>query len=139
MTDENGNNGYDLAEIGTGRLRPYLRREGEPGVERIGPYVFVPATLERARGIIRDAGSSGLLIVDEVGPLELRGGGLWPALRDALPRPAVTILLVVREEILGELTAALAPIVPVVFGVRDPSLRERLEAHLFGKAGSDDR
>src|SRR5512136_3094303 len=76
--DASGEKGYDLVEIGTGLRRAYLRREGEPGAERIGPYVFVPATLERARSIIRDADSPGILVVDEVGPLELRGGGLWP-------------------------------------------------------------
>ena len=136
--DAGGGRGYDLVEIGTGLRRPYLRREGEPGAERIGAYVFVPETLDRARSIIRDAGPSGVLVVDEVGPLELRGGGLWPALRDAFRRPDGTMLLVAREEILAELAVALAPIVPAVFDVRDPALRERLEARLFGKVESDD-
>jgi len=138
VTDVNGAKGYDLVEIETGRRRPYLRREGEPGAERIGPYVFVPAALERARSIIRDAGSPHVLFVDEVGPLELRGGGVWLALRDALRRPDGTILLVAREEILADLAAALAPAVPAVFDVRDPGLRGRLEARLFGKSGTDD-
>jgi nucleoside-triphosphatase THEP1 len=138
VMDVNGAKGYDLVEIETGRRRPYLRREGEPAAERIGPYVFVPAALERARSIIRDAGSRQVLVVDEVGPLELRGGGVWPALRDALRRPDGMILLVAREEILAGLATALAPAVPAVFDVRDPGLRGRLEARLFGKSGTDD-
>jgi len=138
MTDAAGEAGYDLVEIGTGRRRPYLRRRGEPGAERIGPYVLVMETLERARSIIREARPSVPLVVDEVGPLELGGGGLWPALRDALKRPEETCLLVAREEILGGLAAALAPITPVVCDIRDPAVRERLESHLFRTAGTHD-
>jgi nucleoside-triphosphatase THEP1 len=138
VTDVNGAKGYDLVEIGTGRRRPYLRREGEPGAERIGPYVFVPASLERARSIIRDTGPPSVLVVDEVGPLELRGGGVWPALRDVLWRPDGTILLVAREEILEDLAAALAPAVPGVFDVRHPDVLARLEARLFGPSTADD-
>jgi nucleoside-triphosphatase THEP1 len=90
--------------------------------------------LERARSILRDPGPAGLLVVDEVGPLELRGGGLWAALSEAVRRPESTALLVVRDTIVGELSAALAPLVPVVFDVRDPEdlrlLEERVVAGL---------
>ncbi len=132
VTDESGARGYDLVEIGTGRRRPYLRRAGEAGAERTGPYAFVAETLERARSILRVAGPpGGVLVVDEVGPSELGGGGLWPALCEALRRPEETLLLVAREGILPELAAALAPAVPVVCDLRDPGLRGRLEAFLF--------
>ncbi|MCK7527596.1 MAG: type II and III secretion system protein [Ignavibacteriales bacterium] len=47
------------------------------------------------------AGPDGLLVVDEVGPLELAGGGLWPALRDAAARPRAELLVVAREEMRG--------------------------------------
>jgi nucleoside-triphosphatase THEP1 len=133
-----GGAGYDLVEIGTGRRQPYLRLRGEPGAERTGPYVFVPAALERARSIIRDAGPSGLLVVDEVGPLELGGGGLWPVLCDALKRQDRTVLLVAREGILTELAAVLAPLVPVVFDVRDAEDRRLLGERILGGIRSDD-
>jgi len=140
VTDASGAQGYDLVEIGTGRRRPFLRREEEKGAERIGPYAFVAETLERARSILRGAGPpGGVLVVDEVGPCELRGGGLWPALREALRQTDKILLLVAREEILPELAAALAPAVPVVLDLREPGLRQRLETILFGRAASDDR
>jgi len=126
--------GYDLLEIGTGRRRPYLRRDGGAGTERIGPYAFVPETLERARAILRDAGPEGLLVVDEVGPRELEGGGLWPALRAALAVRTGTFLLVVRDTILDDVAARLAPEAPAVVDIRDPAARTRLEGHLFGAA-----
>ena len=136
---ETGGAGYDLLEIASGRRQPYLRRHGEPGAERIGPYVFVPAALERARTILRCDGPSGLLVVDEVGPLELRGGGLWPALREALARPGRTLLVVVRRDILEGFTALVAPRVPVVFDIDDPAAPGRLDDGLLEKRWSDDR
>ena len=48
-------------------------------------------------------------------------------------RPDGTILLVAREEILADLAAALAPLVPVVFDVRDPEDRELLDERLSGR------
>jgi nucleoside-triphosphatase THEP1 len=134
VTDANGGSGYDLLELRSGLRRPYLRRREDPGAERIGPFAFMTGALERARSILRDPGPAGLLVVDEVGPLELRGGGLWAALSEAVRRPESTALLVVRDTIVGELSAALAPLVPVVFDVRDPEdlrlLEERVVAGL---------
>ena len=132
VMDRDGRRGYDLLEIGTGRRRPYLRREGEAGTESVGPYVFVPSTIERARSIIRAADPSAVLVVDEVGPLEIQGGGLWPDLRAALARPGQTALLVAREGIVADLAAMLAPREPAVFDVRDEKLIERFDAKLFG-------
>ncbi|MBE0712746.1 MAG: hypothetical protein IH583_10210 [Candidatus Aminicenantes bacterium] len=138
VTGARGATGYDLLELKTGRRRPYLRREGEPGVERIGPFFFVPSTLERARSIIGEADPRELLIVDEVGPLELQGGGLWPVLREALSRPGLRCLLVVREEILKDVVAAIAPGVARIFDVRDPDVQKLLDGSLLGTVKADD-
>jgi nucleoside-triphosphatase THEP1 len=127
--------GYDLLEIGSGRRRPYLRSRGAAGAERVGPFLFVPEALERARAILREAPSGGLLIVDEVGPLELEGGGLWPVLREALAARPGPVLLVVRAGILDEVAARLAPPTPLVVDVRDPDAGPLLERHLFAMTG----
>ncbi len=137
-TDANGAKGYDLLELKTGRRHPYLRRDGGPDAERTGPFFFVPETLGLARTIIREAGPGELLIIDEVGPLELRGGGLWPALRETMSRPGRKILLVAREEVLDDLVAALAPGVPLIFDVRDPNVRRLVDEHLVGTVRIDD-
>ncbi len=134
-TDPDGAKVYDLVEIGGGRRHPYLRRTGGPGDERVGPFAFVPGTLDLARAIVRGAGPAGLLVVDEVGPLELGGGGLWPCVREAAGR-AGTLLLVAREGIVADLVAALVPAVPFVLDIREPGVRERLDALLFGREGA---
>ena len=138
VTDGDGERGYDLLEIKDGRRQPYLRRGREPEGVRIGPFAFVPAALERARSIIRGADARDLLVVDEVGPLELGGGGLWPALGQTIGRPDSKILLVVREDILKEVAAALAPVEPCIFDVRDPDVQKLLERSLLQSVQPDD-
>jgi nucleoside-triphosphatase THEP1 len=138
MTGASGATGYDLLELRTGCRHPYLRREGKPDAERIGPFFFVPETLELARTIIREAEARELLVVDEVGPLELLGGGLWPALREALSRPGLRCLLVARAEILEEIVAASAPVVPFIFDVRDPNVQMLLDGSLLGTVKCND-
>jgi iron complex transport system ATP-binding protein len=135
VTGAGGLSGYDLLEIATGRRHPYLRAHGNPKAERVGPYVFVPETLERARTILREASPSVPLVVDEVGPLELAGGGLWTALEETLRRMAAATVLVVREGLVSEFAARLAPHTPAVIDIRDPAAADRLDDGLFGKAG----
>jgi len=138
VTEACGATGYDLLELKTGRRHPYLRREGKPDAERIGPFFFVLETLELARSIIREADPRELLVVDEVGPLELLGGGLWPALREALSRPGRRCLLVARKEILEDFVVAIAPVVPLIFDVRDPNVHKLLDGSLLGTGKVDD-
>jgi len=133
-----GQKGYDLLEIRTGRRIPYLRREGEPDAERAGPFFFGSETLDLARAIIREADPRELLIVDEVGPLELRGGGLWPALREIVAAPGRRSLIVVREGILEDFVAALGPGVPLIFDVRNPNVRLLMDGSLLGTVKIDD-
>ncbi len=138
VTAGNGAKGYDLLDLKGGRRLSYLRREGAPDAERAGPFFFVPETLELARTIIRDADDAELLVVDEVGPLELLGRGLWPVLREIVAAPARRSLLVVREEILEDFVAAVGPGAPLIFDVRDPNVQEFLDGSLLGTVPCDD-
>jgi nucleoside-triphosphatase THEP1 len=107
--------GYDLVDLGSGARLPFLRREGRPSWPKAGPFFLIPPGLRRAAGIIRRAPRSGLLAVDEVGPLELQGGGVRQALDRALALRTGPTLLVVREAILASLLASLGlPSAPVV-------------------------
>jgi nucleoside-triphosphatase THEP1 len=132
--DADGARAYDLVEIMDGIRRPYLRRSGAPRAERVGPYVFVPEALDRARAILLGAAPDGLLVVDEAGPLELEGRGLWPALRAAAARPGPT-LVVAREECAAAVAAALGPAPVPVVDIREPAAVDRLEGLLFGRGG----
>ncbi len=138
VLDAEGRAEYDLLDLKEGRRLPFLRRTGEPEAERTGPFFFVERTLELARAIIHKAVPGELLVVDEVGPLELEGKGLWPALREVIFRPGMRSLLVVREEILETFVASFGEEAPLIFDVRDPNVQKLMDGGLFGTARLDE-
>lgn len=95
-------NGYDLFDLGEKRSIPFIRREGEEDWERVGSYSLIPQGLSRAKGIILRGTKADILVVDEVGPLELAGKGVWPALEKFIFLPKPDFILVVRKNILQD-------------------------------------
>lgn len=85
------------------------------GGPRTGRYSFDADVFSWVVGRLRDAISQGydLLIVDEIGPLELeQGKGLAPLLSDLSAGRLPPLLLVVRPELVGRLQERL-PHIPV--------------------------
>ncbi|MGB7296475.1 MAG: nucleoside-triphosphatase [Candidatus Aminicenantales bacterium] len=127
--------GYDLFDFKTGRSVPLLRREGRPGWQKVGPYFFLPAGLQAAENIIRGCPAGERLIVDEVGPQELAGRGVWPALSAALSRPEIACLLVVRESLIDELRCLLGNRPVEVFDIAAENTLLTLPERLSKPAG----
>jgi nucleoside-triphosphatase THEP1 len=118
--------GYDWLDLETGLCEPFLRRRGEADWERVGPYFFIPPTMEKAKRKIRTHDRRNLLIVDEIGPLEIRGGGVWPALAGILAAPLLCCLVVVREDILDRF-GRVAPVQPErVFAIEESAFPSEL-------------
>jgi nucleoside-triphosphatase len=99
--------GSNVVNLLTGEEAPFARLpryRSFKGGERIGDYtisrhgiLFACAAIERAIGNKCD-----LIVIDEVGPLELSGKGLMPAVESALASPA-NVLIVVRTSLKGAL------------------------------------
>lgn len=89
--------GYDLVAVRDGRRIPFLRPTGEGGGTSVGPWRLDPSGLAAAAEIIRASEPGALLVVDELGPLELEGRGHWPALAAVLDQPGRRFLFVIRE------------------------------------------
>jgi nucleoside-triphosphatase THEP1 len=106
--------GYDLLDLSEGAGVPFIGRAGKPGWPVVGAWALDPAGLARAGAILERDAAADVVVVDEVGPLELGGGGLWPFLADALAR-GVRCLCVVRDTALGVLLDRLGPPAPRVF------------------------
>ena len=101
--------GYDLLDLRSGRRRSFLRREGSPEGMPVGQYVMNPDGLTAAEKILGRCASSDLLILDELGRLELEGKGVWPAARPILTDDRRESLVVIRETLLDSyLTGPLA-------------------------------
>lgn len=94
--------GYSLLDIKKNTFTPFITKSEKKNWQNIGPFFFIPEGLEKAEGIIHRGSESDLLIVDEVGPLEIKKQGLWPSLQKVLHQANKNMLLVIRENILED-------------------------------------
>jgi len=99
-----GPQGRMFQDLQSGFVWPTAARLGELQPLVIGRFAFSRAAFELANTTLLGAATNAAtrwLVVDEVGPLELRGEGLAPALQTvlALPEPAFELVLVVRESL----------------------------------------
>ena len=96
---------YHALMVSDGEQRLLARADDDLGGDRTGRYSFDTDVFPWVIGRLRAAISQGcdLLIVDEIGPLELeQGKGLAPILSD-LSEGKFLLLLVVRPELVGQL------------------------------------
>ena len=101
---EGRRSGFDLIDLGGGERLPLCRTDGPQEWPSQGPFRFSPEGLAFGRRALSEALRRGpdLVIVDEVGPLELRGEG-WSEGLDALVRGRrAPMVWVVREGLIDE-------------------------------------
>ena len=96
-------NGYDGLNVRSGDTFALARIDGDPGWERSGPYYFLPLGLTLANQAITNFDQTDLTIIDEVGPLEMAGGGLRPGL-DTVFRQPKSALIVARRSLVSQLS-----------------------------------
>lgn len=111
--------GYDLLDLSDQKSHPFIRKTGKKDWEKKGPYYFIPETLALAKQIIGSASNTDICVIDEVGPLELSGKGLWTALEEALRIHSASLLLVVRISILGKFLSKINRKDVRVFDIQD--------------------
>jgi nucleoside-triphosphatase THEP1 len=102
--------GYRVKNLLTGEERPLARRTDIQEGIRCGSYVFDPEGIRFGQQAIEQAVQAGvhLLVVDEVGLLELNGEGWAPALQQ-LPTTGV-MLWVVRASVVEEIRRRYPPL-----------------------------
>ena len=74
--------------------------EGDQDLLKVGRFVFSKEGFDKAIQLIRDAKqSAGWLIIDEIGPMELRGEGFHDVLKEVLATPMEgrKIIIVIRK------------------------------------------
>jgi nucleoside-triphosphatase len=108
--------GFRIRDLATGESSDLARRvelgEGAFGTS----FVFRESGLDLGRRAIGRTTGGDLLCIDELGPVELRGGGHWPAVERVLRLvPIGGLVVVVRRALVPALVEALdAPDVVVV-------------------------
>lgn len=120
--------GYDLFDLKKREACPFIRMTSLSSGEQVGRFYFLPTGQEKAIRIILRHQIIDYLIVDEVGPLELAGRGLWPALRHQLRRSGFRGLLVIRIGLLEPFIALLHGLEIRQFNLTSPSIEAELQA-----------
>ena len=123
--------GYDIFNLNTGEVFPFLRREGRREWEKAGRFAVLPGAVATASEILLRVSSENPVIVDEAGPLELRGRGLWPAVSRLLAEPSRPILIVVRNGLLERFRLLPGLERAAVVSAGDPDAAEAISERLF--------
>ncbi|MGC8794166.1 MAG: nucleoside-triphosphatase, partial [Bryobacteraceae bacterium] len=102
--DDGARAGYRVLDLLTGRSQSLAGRAAQPGHVRQGSYWFDPSALQFGRRALAEGAAAGpdLVIVDEVGPLELGGGGWAPELDLLHAYPPCPMLWVVRPGLIED-------------------------------------
>lgn len=80
-----------------------MEATGEEEVMTVGKFVFSKTAFDKATQVIRDAvDKEGWLVIDEIGPLELRGEGFCDVFKEVLTKRKKKLLLVIREGIVNK-------------------------------------
>ncbi len=120
--------GIDLLDPATGQRWPLaLRRDADTPDPLTGSrWQFVPEALAHGAELLAASGACDLLIVDEIGPLELVYNQGWSVALDVL-RAAVyrRALVVIRPALVETLRARLEPLPMHVIALPEPMRREQ--------------
>lgn len=85
--------GYRVRDLVSGQ-ETLLCSLNPPGIP-FRRFFFSPEALEFANSLLKEAAEGAqVILADEVGPLELAGGGFAPGMRAALSSPAFLVLTV---------------------------------------------
>lgn len=98
---ENGRRGgFDLVDLSDGSRAPLCRRGAREEVTA-GEFGFFPAGLAAGAAALSEErlAAAGAVFVDEVGPLELEGGGWAVQLERLLSAAGAPLVMTVREEL----------------------------------------
>lgn len=97
-------------DAATREVFPMEAEQSESKVLHVGKYVFSASAFDRAREILREASNQkeGWLLVDEIGPLELKGEGFSNVLKELLsqsgtPGGNLQLVLVVRKTLVDDM------------------------------------
>jgi nucleoside-triphosphatase len=105
--------GIDLFDVRQGSVRPLAEADEQPGPVRTTAYRFHAEALTLGAAVLRSATPCDLLLIDELGPLELvRGKGWVGALQVLRSGDFRLAVVVVRPALLDAFCAAVPAVDP---------------------------
>lgn len=101
--------GIGIVDVASGEMRPLATADDEPHGLRWGRYRFETSSLEWGKTLLALATPCDLLVIDELGPLELeKGRGLVHGLDVLIEGRFCLALVVIRSELVDELKGRLS-------------------------------
>jgi len=133
LWSEDRRSGFDLIDLGQGTMTPLARRR--PQAEGPAPFQFLEPGLQAGARALAPETCAGadLVIVDEVGPLELSGQGWAPFLEPLLQLAGPIHLWVVRRGLVESVCRKWRLDQPLVVEADQPRALERLVEAAAGK------
>ena len=91
--------GYDLLDLATNESEKFLRIGTYPDKKKIGRFSIFPQGIKKGREALDSSLNSpmDLVVVDEVGKLELQGDGWADSLQKLMDHPQVLLMTTVRD------------------------------------------
>jgi nucleoside-triphosphatase THEP1 len=114
---ENGiTTGYYVVNISTGEAETFLREFGDENQQRIGKFYIDSKGVQKGNEILMNSQSK-LIIIDEIGKLELEDRGWAHSLEQLVTDSKSNLLLSVRKEVLHEVTEKFKISPEIIFNV----------------------
>lgn len=113
--------GYDLVNIETGEKEVFLRQNIEPGYETIGRFRIYPEGLTLGNAILGSMllKENTIVIIDEIGFLELNNRGWAEALNALITNSGNKIIITVRDRYVDEVKNKFNLTDAIIFNVSD--------------------
>ncbi len=129
IVDEKAAVGYDLLDIETRARTVFLRQNSECGSENIGRFTICNDAVEAGNSILDSAaaGANKVIIIDEVGMLELDGKGWSENISYLAGKRDKDLIITVRSSFLEEVITKWKIVDPVVIDVADGFNDKKLE------------
>lgn len=124
--ERNERRGFEVCDIRTNATTRLCTKDTRPTGITAGPYVFNEEGIAFGRKAVEDALADAVqvLCIDEIGPLEISGGGWSPSLTRALHAYRGILVLVIRSRLLEQSREAFGFAVRATWMPSDANLRE---------------
>ena len=128
--DENGiRNGFNLSDIETGKLIELCSDKKDEKRLRLGRFYFNPEALSLGNEILKPANIADkqLIVIDEIGPLEVKGQGWCRAIDDLTVNFTIPQLWVVRKSLVQKISRKWNIGDAYIFDIADSTTTEVVE------------
>ncbi len=113
--------GYDIVNIETGEREAFLRQNEDCGSEKIGRFFICPKGLDMGKAVLSSLvlSEKKIVVIDEVGSLELRNKGWAGCINELLDRSGNHLLITVRDVYVDEVIKKWNLAEAIIFNIRE--------------------